>query len=91
MKTIDVRFTIGSDDDSYENFRLLEMESCYDFDIHQKITILNVIRRGLIDKEIAKVTHTVNTLHKLARNSGELTKLIESQTKLLEGLKNNGN
>lgn len=90
MEAIDVEFTIGVDDDWDEKFRLLEMNCYYDFDISQKLEMLDVIRKGLIEEEILKVTNIINTLHHSRQNS-ELTKLIETQTKLLERLKNNGN
>lgn len=91
MEAIDVEFTIGVDEDWDEKFRLLEMNCYYDFDISQKLEILNVIRKGLIEEEISKVTNIINTLNHSTQNPDELTKLIEVQTKLLEGLKNNGN
>ena len=91
MEAIDVEFTIGVDDDWDEKFRLLEMNCYYDFDISQKLEMLDVIRKGLIEEEILKVTNIINTLHHLTYDGDELTKLIEAQTKLLEGLKNNGN
>lgn len=93
MEAIDVEFTIGVDDDWDEKFRLLEMNCYYDFDISQKLEMLDVIRKGLIENEIFEVTKMINNLHHLSnsRQNSELTKLIETQTKLLEGLKNNGN
>lgn len=91
MEVIDVKFAIGVDEDWDEKFRLLEMNCYYDFDISQKLEMLNVIRKGLIEEEISKVTNIINTLNHLTLDSNELTKLIEVQTKLLEGLKNNGN
>ena len=91
MEAIDVEFTIGVDEDWDEKFRLLEMNCYYDFDISQKLEMLDVIRKGLIEEEISKVTNIINTLHHSTQSSDELTKLIEMQTKLLEGLKNNGN
>lgn len=91
MEAIDVEFTIGVDEDWDEKFRLLEMNCYCDFDISQKLEMLDVIRKGLIEEEILKVTNIINTLHHSTQNSGELTKLIETQTKLLERLKNNGN
>ena len=93
MEAIDVKFTIGVDEDWDEKFRLLDM-NCYDnFDISQKLEMLDVIRKGLIEKEIFEVTKMINNLHHLSnsRQNSELTKLIETQTKLLERLKNNGN
>lgn len=91
MEAIDVEFTMGVDEDWDEKFRLLEMHCYYDFDISQKLEMLDVIRKGLIEEEIRKVTNIIDTLHHLTQDSEELTKLIETQTKLLEGLKNNGN
>lgn len=93
MEAIDVEFTIGVDDDWDEKFRLLEMNCYYDFDISRKLEMLDVIRKGLIEEEILKVTKMINNLHHLSnsRQNSELTKLIETQTKLLERLKNNGN
>lgn len=93
MEAIDVEFTIGVDDDWNEKFRFLEMNCYYDFDISQKLEMLDVIRKGLIEKEIFEVTKMINNLHHLSnsRQNSELTKLIETQTKLLERLKNNGN
>ena len=93
MEAIDVEFTIGVDDDWDEKFRFLEMNCYYDFDISQKLEMLDVIRKGLIEKEIFEVTKMINNLHHLSnsRQNSELTKLIETQTKLLERLKNNGN
>lgn len=91
MEAIDIEFTMGVDEDWDEKFRLLEMNCYYDFDISQKLEMLDVIRKGLIEEEILKVTNIINTLHHSTQNSNELTKLIETQTKLLEGLKNNGN
>ena len=91
MEAIDVTFTMGADEDWDEKFRLLEMNCYYDFDISQKLEMLDVIRKGLIEEEISKVTNIINTLHHSTQSSDELTKLIEMQTKLLEGLKNNGN
>lgn len=93
MEAIDVEFTIGVDDDWDEKFRFLEMNCYYDFDISQKLEMLDVIRKGLIENEIFEVTKMINNLHHLSnsRQNSELTKLIETQTKLLEGLKNNGN
>lgn len=91
MEAIDVEFTMGVDEDWDEKFRLLEMHCYYDFDISQKLEMLDVIRKGLIEEEIRKVTNVIDTLHHLTQDSEELTKLIETQTKLLEGLKNNGN
>ena len=91
MEAIDIEFTMGVDEDWDEKFRLLEMNCYYDFDISQKLEMLDVIRKGLIEEEILKVTNIINTLHHSTQNSDELTKLIEVQTKLLEGLKNNGN
>ena len=91
MEAIDVKFTIGADEDWDEKFRLLEMNCYYNFDISQKLEMLNVIRKGIIEEEISKVTNIINTLHHSTRSSDELTNLIEAQTKLLEGLKNNGN
>lgn len=91
MEAIDIEFTMGVDEDWDEKFRLLEMNCYYDFDISQKLEMLDVIRKGLIEEEILKVTNIINTLHHSTQNSDELTKLIETQTKLLERLKNNGN
>lgn len=91
MEAIDVTFTMGADEDWDEKFRLLTMNCYYDFDISQKLEMLDAIRKGLIEEEIRKVTNIINTLHHSTHNSDELTKLIEVQTKLLEGLKNNGN
>lgn len=94
MEAIDVEFTIGIDDDWDEKFRFLEMNCYYDFDISQKLEMLDVIRKGLIEKEIFEVTKMINNLHHLQPHptqDPELTKLIETQTKLLERLKNNGN
>ncbi|QGJ85004.1 hypothetical protein [Lactococcus phage P1048] len=91
MEAIDVEFTIGVDDYLDEKFRLLEMNCYYDFDISRKLEMLDAIRKGLIEEEICKVTNIINTLHHSTHSSGELTKLIETQTKLLERLKNNGN
>lgn len=91
MEAIDVEFTMGVDEDWDEKFRLLEMNCYYDFDISQKLEMLDAIRKGLIEEEISKVTNIINTLHHSTQSSDELTKLIEVQTKLLEGLKNNGN
>ena len=91
MEAIDVTFTMGADEDWDEKFRLLEMNCYYDFDISQKLEMLDAIRKGLIKEEIRKITNVINTLHHLTLDSNELTKLIEVQTKLLEGLKNNGN
>ena len=91
MEAIDVTFTMGADEDWDEKFRLLEMNCYYDFDISQKLEMLDAIRKGLIEEEIRKVTNVINTLHHSTYSSDELTKLIEVQTKLLEGLKNNGN
>lgn len=91
MEVIDVTFTVGVDEDWDEKFRLLEMNGYYNFDISQKLEMLNVIRKGIIEEEISKVTNIINTLHQSTRSSDELTRLIETQTKLLEGLKNNGN
>ena len=91
MEVIDVTFTVGVDEDWDEKFRLLEMNGYYNFDISQKLEMLNVIRKGIIEEEISKVTNIINTLHQSTRSSDELTNLIEAQTKLLEGLKNNGN
>lgn len=91
MESIDVEFTMGVDEDWDEKFRLLEMNCYYDFDISQKLEMLDVIRKGLIEEEIRKVTNVIGTLHHLTQDSDELTKLIDTQTKLLEGLKNNGN
>ena len=34
-----------------------------------------------------EVTNIINTLHQSTQSSDELTKLIDTQTKLLEGLK----
>ena len=91
MEVVDVKFTIGVDEDWDEKFRLLEMNCYYDFDISQKLEMLDVIRKGLIEEEILKATNIINALQHLELNSDELTKLIETQTKLLEGLKKNGN
>ena len=91
MEAIDIEFTMGVDEDWDEKFRLLEMNCYYDFDISQKLEMLDVIRKGLIEEEISKVTNIINTLHQSTYDGDELTKLIETQTKLLEGLKNNGN
>ena len=93
MESIDVKFTIGVDEDWDEKFRLLDMNCYYDFDISQKLEMLDVIRKGLIEKEIFEVTKMINNLHHLphARQKAELIKLIEVQTKLFKGLKNNGN
>lgn len=91
MEAIDVTFTLGVDEDWDEKFRLLEMNCYYDFDISQKLEMLDAVRKGLIKEEIRKITNVINTLHHLTLDSNELTKLIEVQTKLLEGLKNNGN
>lgn len=91
MEAIDVTFTMGTDEDWDEKFRLLEMNCYYDFDISQKLEMLDAIRKGLIKEEIRKITNVINTLHHSTHSSDELTKLIEVQTKLLEGLKNNGN
>ena len=91
MEVIDVTFTVGVDEDWGEKFRLLEMNGYYNFDISQKLEMLNVIRKGIIEEEISKVTNIINTLHQSTRSSDELKNLIEAQTKLLEGLKNNGN
>ena len=91
MEVIDVTFTVGVDEDWDEKFRLLEMNGYYNFDISQKLEMLNVIRKGIIEEEISKVTNIINTLHHSTWSSDELTRLIEAQTKLLEGLKNNGN
>lgn len=97
MEAIDVKFTIGADEDWDEKFRLLEMNCYYDYDISQKLEMLDAIRKGLIEEEIHKTINAINTLHYLTWSSDELTKLIEMQTKLLEelknlkGLKNNGN
>ena len=91
VEVIDVTFTMGVDEDWDEKFRLLEMNGYYNFDISQKLEMLDVIRKGLIEEEISKVTNIINTLHQSTYDGDELTKLIETQTKLLEGLKNNGN
>ena len=93
MEAIDVKFTIGVDEDWDEKFRFLDMNCYYDFDISQKLEMLDVIRKGLIENEIFEVTKLINNLHHLgnSRQNSELTKLIETQTKLLERLKNNGN
>ena len=91
MEAIDITFTMGADEDWDEKFRLLEMNCYYDFDISQKLEMLDAVRKGLIKEEIRKITNVINTLHHLTLDSNELTKLIEVQTKLLEGLKNNGN
>ncbi|ARM66256.1 hypothetical protein AM2_128 [Lactococcus phage AM2] len=93
MESIDVKFTIGVDEDWDEKFRLLDMNCYYDFDISQKLEMLDVIRKGLIEKEIFEVTKMINNLHHLhhSRQKEELIKLIEVQTKLFKGLKNNGN
>ena len=93
MEAIDVKFTIGVDEDWDEKFRLLDMNCYYDLDISQKLEMLDVIRKGLIEKEIFEVTKMINNLHHLSnsRQNSELTKLIDTQTKLLERLKNNGN
>ncbi|MFZ2576336.1 MAG: hypothetical protein WAX22_02520 [Lactococcus hircilactis] len=91
VEVIDVTFTVGVDEDWDEKFRLLEMNGYYNFDISQKLEMLNVIRKGIIEEEISKVTNIINTLHQSTRSSDELKNLIEAQTKLLEGLKNNGN
>ena len=91
MEAIDVTFTMGVDEDWDEKFRLLEMNCYYDSDISQKLEMLDAVRKGLIKEEIRKITNVINTLHHLTLDSNELTKLIEVQTKLLEGLKNNGN
>lgn len=91
MEVIDVTFTVGVDEDWDEKFRLLEMNGYYNFDISQKLEMLNVIRKGIIEEEISKVTNIINTLHQSTRSPDELTRLINTQTKLLEGLKNNGN
>ncbi len=93
MEAIEIEFTMGIDEDWDEKFRLLDMNCYYDFDISQKLEMLDVIRKGLIEKEIFEVTKMINNLHHLSnsRQNSELTKLIETQTKLLERLKNNGN
>lgn len=93
MEAIDVKFTIGVDEDWDEKFRLLEMNGYYNFDISQKLEMLDVIRKGLIEEEIFEVEKMINNLRHLhhSRQNSELTKLIETQTKLLERLKNNGN
>ena len=91
IEAIDVKFTIGADEDWDEKFRLLEMNCYYDYDISQKLEMLDAIRKGLIEEEIRRVTDVIDTLHHSTWSSNELTNLIEAQTKLLEGLKNNGN
>ena len=91
MEAIDVKFTMGMDEDWDEKFRLLGMHGYYDFDISQKLEMLDAIRKGLIEEEISTVTNIINSLNHSTHSSDELTKLIETQTKLLEGLKNNGN
>ena len=91
MEVIDVTFTVGVDEDWDEKFRLLEMNGYYNFDISQKLEMLNAIRKGLIEEEICRVIDVIDTLHHSTWSSDELKNLIEAQTKLLEGLKNNGN
>ena len=91
MEVIDVTFNMGADEDWDEKFQLLEMNCYYDYDISQKLEMLDAIRKGLIEEEIPRVTDVIDTLHHSTWSSDELTKLIEAQTKLLEGLKNNGN
>ena len=53
--------------------------------------MLNAIRKGLVEEEICRVIDVIDALHHSTWSSDELTNLIEAQTKLLEGLKNNGN
>ena len=91
VEVIDVTFTVGVDEDWDEKFRLLEMNGYYNFDISQKLEMLNAIRKGLIEEEICRVIDVIDALHHSTWSSDELTNLIEAQTKLLEGLKNNGN
>jgi len=91
MEVIDVTFNMGADEDWDEKFQLLEMNCYYDYDISQKLEMLDAIRKGLIEEEILRVTDVIDTLHHSTWSSDELTNLIEAQTKLLEGLKNNGN
>nr|DAD56842.1 MAG TPA: hypothetical protein [Caudoviricetes sp.] len=93
MEAIEIEFTMGINENGDEKFQFLDMNCYYDFDISQKLEMLDVIRKGLIEKEIFEVTKMINNLHHLSnsRQNSELTKLIEMQTKLLERLKNNGN
>ena len=74
VEVIDVTFTVGVDEDWDEKFRLLEMNGYYNFDISQKLEMLNVIRKGIIEEEISKVTNIINTLHQSTRSSDELKK-----------------
>ena len=82
MEVIDVTFNMGADEDWDEKFQLLEMNCYYDYDISQKLEMLDAIRKGLIEEEILRVTDVIDTLHHLTWSSDELTKLIEAQTKL---------
>ncbi len=94
MESFEIEFTMGINENGDEKFRFLDMNCYYDFDISQKLEMLDVIRKGLIEKEIFEVTKMINNLHHLQPHptqDPEITRLIETQTKLLEGLKNNGN
>ena len=54
IEAIDVKFTIGADEDWDEKFRLLEMNCYYDYDISQKLETLDAIRKGLLKKKFLK-------------------------------------
>lgn len=90
MEVMDMEFTIGRDEDWDEEFRFLGWDTYYDFTLPQKLKMLKVLRNGLINQEIEKLSKEIEELPKLGFEGSDLDEVFELHTKILKELKNEG-
>lgn len=91
MEIMDMKFTISRDEDWDEEFRFLSWDTYENFTLLQKLKMLKVLRNGLIDQEIEKLSETIEELPKLGFEGSDLDEVIKLQTKILKELKNERN
>ena len=88
MEIMDIKFTIGRDEDWDEEFQFLSWNTYDDFTLSQKLKMLKVLRNGIIDQEIEKLLETIEELPQLGFKGSDLDEVIKLQTKILKELKN---